>query len=113
MYRSGGPTKLCMGRLFSVNVDKNKYAKCKKCGHQQVWQHVGTPQKCLKEPVILVRENSRSRSRSPPQKSPVIEMEGDTDSNVVKTSAKFNLTTDIKIMKPFYACSLSFSMERS
>ena len=39
-----------------------------------------------------------------------METEDDTDSYVVKTSAKYKLTMDIEIMKLFYACNLPFSI---
>ena len=59
---------------------------------------------------MLAREKhprSRFRSGSLPRKCLVMEKQGDFDSHVVKTSAKFK---DIEIVKLFFAYNLPFSI---
>ncbi len=122
MYKGGRPQNSVWEHFFHVTVDQKKYAKCKKCGHQQA-SNAARMQvhytKCSKdsasnpEPVMLAREKrprSTSRSGSPPRKCLVIETQGDIDSHVVKTSAKFKLTMDVEIANLFDACNLPFSI---
>ena len=53
---------------------------------------------------------SRSCSRSSTCKRHNIEVQGDIDNYVVKTSATFKSGMDIKIVKLFYACNLPFNI---
>lgn len=120
MFKGGRPSDKIWQHFQRIDAGGKKYAKCKKCGHQQASNasrmHVHY-EKCSKDgdnvqkhPVK--RPRSRSRSRSPPRKQPALSVliQDDMDCHVIKTSSCVQKTLDIEIAKLFYACNLPFSI---
>jgi hypothetical protein len=119
MYKGGRPQKSVWEHFFHVTVDKKNMLNARNVVASNAARMQVHYTKCTKdsasnpEPVMLAREKrprSTSRSGSPPRKCLVIETQGDIDSHVVKTSAKFKLTMDIEIANLFDACNLPFSI---
>jgi len=113
MYKGESPQNSTW-EFFYMLVGNKKYAKCKKSGHQRAnyavrmrvhYTKYSTDSSSIPQPVVIARDKG-ARSRSPPCKRHDVEIQGDIDSHVVKTSATFKSALDIEIMKLFYACSL-------